>query len=87
MAQLPGNPILVTGATGNVGRNVVSLLSARGAYVRALTRNPDRAGLPDSVEVVRGDLADASTLGTSLEGRRLRISHGARVLYTNRSHS
>lgn len=68
MAQLPSNPILVTGATGNVGRNVVSLLSARGAYVRALTRNPDRAGLPDSVEVVRGDLADASTLGTSLEG-------------------
>jgi uncharacterized protein YbjT (DUF2867 family) len=62
------NPILVTGATGNVGRNVVSMLSARGAHVRALTRNPDAAGLPDSVEVVRGDLSDLPTLDTSLEG-------------------
>jgi len=62
------NPILVTGATGNVGRNVVSMLSARGVPVRAWTRNPDTAGLPDSVEVVRGDLSDPSTLGSSLEG-------------------
>jgi len=61
-------PILVTGATGNVGRNVVSLLSATGARVRALTRKPETAGLPDSVEVVRGDLSDPSTFEGSLEG-------------------
>jgi len=34
------NIVLVTGATGNVGRQVVSQLLRRGARVRALTRNP-----------------------------------------------
>ncbi|HZF11193.1 MAG TPA: NAD(P)H-binding protein, partial [Thermoanaerobaculia bacterium] len=38
--------ILVTGATGRVGRQVVSQLLATGAAVRALSRNPDAAGLP-----------------------------------------
>ena len=46
----------VTGATGNVGRHVVSGLLATGARVRALTRNPETAGLPPEVDVVRGDL-------------------------------
>jgi NADPH:quinone reductase-like Zn-dependent oxidoreductase len=36
--------ILVTGATGNVGRQVVSQLRAAGAGVRALTRDSDHAG-------------------------------------------
>jgi hypothetical protein len=40
------NPILVIGATGNVGSQVISQLSATGAQVRALVRNPDGAGLP-----------------------------------------
>jgi uncharacterized protein YbjT (DUF2867 family) len=68
MAHSARHPILVTGATGNVGRNVVSLLSGTGARVRALTRRPDTAALPDRVEVVRGDLSDLATLDTSLEG-------------------
>jgi uncharacterized protein YbjT (DUF2867 family) len=68
MTHSARNPILVTGATGNVGRNVVSLLSGRGARVRALTRRPEAAALPDSVEVVRGDLSDLATLDTSLVG-------------------
>jgi uncharacterized protein YbjT (DUF2867 family) len=55
--------ILVTGATGAVGRHLVATLAARGASVRALTRKPEDAGLPEGVEVVGGDLADASTLG------------------------
>lgn len=41
--------ILVTGATGNVGRPLVELLVAEGAKVRAGTRNP-QADLPDGVE-------------------------------------
>ena len=62
------NRILVTGATGNVGRQVVSQLLATDARVRALTRNPDIADLPPGVEVVRGDLTDPEGLDGCLEG-------------------
>ena len=47
--------VLVTGATGNVGRHVVSGLLASGIRVRALSRDPGKAGLPAEVDVVRGD--------------------------------
>lgn len=50
--------ILVTGATGQVGRRLVAELLAAGTPVRALTRSPDTAGLPDRVEVVAGGFAD-----------------------------
>ncbi|MCW2880541.1 MAG: NmrA family protein [Sphaerisporangium sp.] len=60
--------ILVTGATGNVGRHVVSALLDKGADVRALTRDPASAGLPEGAEVVRGDLADPAGLDAALEG-------------------
>jgi uncharacterized protein YbjT (DUF2867 family) len=46
------NTILVTGATGNVGRPLVANLSDAGAQVRAVNRRPDTAGLPAGVEVV-----------------------------------
>ncbi|MFG1942172.1 NAD(P)H-binding protein [Nonomuraea sp. NPDC048826] len=48
--------ILVTGATGTVGRHVVDRLVVAGLPVRALTRNPEKAGLPVGVDVVQGDL-------------------------------
>ncbi|MGH3924997.1 MAG: NAD(P)H-binding protein, partial [Pseudonocardiaceae bacterium] len=60
--------ILVTGGTGNVGRQVVSQLLGTGVAVRALTRSPDSAGLPGGVEVVRGDLAAPDTLDAGLDG-------------------
>ncbi|MGW0802550.1 NmrA family NAD(P)-binding protein [Nonomuraea sp. NPDC002799] len=60
--------ILVTGATGNVGRHLVSLLIERGLSPRALARDPRRAGLPDGVEVVAGDLTDPGSLDAALEG-------------------
>ena len=60
--------ILVTGATGNVGREVVSQLLDTGAAVRALVREPDSANLPDEVEVVRVDLSEPDTLDARLEG-------------------
>ena len=44
--------IVVTGATGNVGRPLVSELAAAGARVRAVTRTPGAAGFPDGVEAV-----------------------------------
>ncbi|MEV6643321.1 NAD(P)H-binding protein [Amycolatopsis sp. NPDC051371] len=58
--------ILVTGATGSVGRLVVDELLAAGVPVRALTVDPERASLPAEAEVVVGSLARPSTL--PLEG-------------------
>jgi uncharacterized protein YbjT (DUF2867 family) len=46
------NAILVTGATGNVGRPLVEHLADAGVHVRAVTREPDSAGFPVGVEVV-----------------------------------
>ena len=46
------NTILVTGATGNVGRPLVTQLANAGVKVRAVTRHPDTAGFPAGVEVV-----------------------------------
>jgi uncharacterized protein YbjT (DUF2867 family) len=60
--------ILVTGATGNVGRLVVDELVERGVAVRALTVDPERAALPEGVEVVVGSLARPSTLPVALKG-------------------
>jgi uncharacterized protein YbjT (DUF2867 family) len=44
--------ILVTGATGNVGRPLVDLLATAGVAVRAVTRAPASAQFPNGVEVV-----------------------------------
>jgi uncharacterized protein YbjT (DUF2867 family) len=60
--------ILVTGATGNVGRSVVTQLAATGSRVRALTRNPDAANLPDEVEVTGGDFSLPASLDGCLDG-------------------
>jgi uncharacterized protein YbjT (DUF2867 family) len=61
--------ILVTGATGNVGRLVVDHLLASGATeVRALTVNPQKAALPAGVEVVTGYLGRLETMPAALEG-------------------
>jgi len=62
------NRILVTGATGNVGRHVVSQLAASGAQVRALARNVDAVGLPPQVEVMRADLTIPDDLEQCLYG-------------------
>ncbi len=60
--------ILVIGATGHVGRQVVSQLNATDVYVRALARKPEAAGLPPGVEVVRGDLTVPQSLDAPLDG-------------------
>ncbi|MBD7924112.1 SDR family oxidoreductase [Xanthomonas bonasiae] len=60
--------ILVTGATGNVGRQVVEHLVKRGADVRALARDPSKANLPAGVEVVQGDLLDVDALRGAFSG-------------------
>lgn len=54
--------ILVTGATGRVGRHVVQGLLEAGVTVRALVRNPLLAGLPSEVEVAPGDINDPAAV-------------------------
>ena len=59
--------ILVTGASGQIGREVVAELSAAGLRVRALTRDPQAVRVPAAVEVVRGDLSAPETLDPALD--------------------
>jgi uncharacterized protein YbjT (DUF2867 family) len=63
-------PVLVTGATGRVGRAVVAELVAAGVPLRALARNPATAALPEVVEVVAGDLIEPASLNAALQGVR-----------------
>jgi len=60
--------ILVTGATGNIGAQVVQHLVERGADVRALVRDPAKAGFPAGVDVVKGDFLDVDSLRTAFDG-------------------
>jgi uncharacterized protein YbjT (DUF2867 family) len=60
--------ILVTGATGTVGRQVVEQLVKRGADVRALVRDPAKANFPAGVNVVQGDLLDVDSLRSAFSG-------------------
>ena len=60
--------MLITGATGAVGRHLIVALADSGEDVRALTRDPRKAGLPSGVEVVAGDMTDPATLGDGVFG-------------------
>lgn len=62
--------ILVTGATGNVGRPLVGLLVEASVPFKAFVRDPERARdlLGPGVELVRGDFAESATLEAALEG-------------------
>ncbi|GAB3695688.1 NmrA/HSCARG family protein [Nocardiopsis oceani] len=64
--------VLVTGATGTQGGAVARELLSRGHTVRALVRDPDRAGAQElkglGAELVRGDLDDADSLFRAMDG-------------------
>lgn len=60
--------ILVTGATGNVGRPLVAKLLEKQAQVRAVTRDPQAGRLPEGVDVAGGDLHFPQGLAGSLDG-------------------
>ncbi|MER6910128.1 NAD(P)H-binding protein [Streptomyces sp. NPDC000594] len=62
--------ILVTGATGNVGRHVLTRLTGAGQEVRALTRRPGSVAPAPGVRVVEGDLTRPGSLPPALEGVR-----------------
>ena len=63
-------PILVIGATGHVGRDVVHTLKAAGQPVRVMTRDRSRArdlGVT-AAEIVEGDLRDPASLSAAVDG-------------------
>src|SRR5215831_7544039 len=60
--------IVVTGATGNVGRNLVAGLAADGLAVRALTRDPATARVPPGAEAVRFDWTQPETFAAAVGG-------------------
>lgn len=62
--------ILVTGATGTIGRPLVNVLAAAGEQVRALARHTGRPAdeLPAGVEAVPGDLSRPETIVAALHG-------------------
>jgi len=60
--------ILVTGATGTIGSQVLTRLAGQVTQIRALTRSPQTARLPAAIEPVAGDLADVDSLRVALQG-------------------
>ncbi|MDC0766534.1 NAD(P)H-binding protein [Streptomyces sp. HD] len=62
--------ILVTGATGNVGAELVRALAEAEEPVRAMSRSGRAAGLPAGVEAVAGDLNRPETVRDALDGVR-----------------
>ncbi|MFK4087470.1 NAD(P)H-binding protein [Kribbella sp. NPDC020789] len=57
--------ILITGATGTIGSELVRQLVARGIPVRAMSRNPRPA---TGIDVVQGDFGDADSLRRATDG-------------------
>jgi uncharacterized protein YbjT (DUF2867 family) len=62
--------IVVTGATGTIGRDLVRLLAASSHPVRALSREPPPGETAAGVEWVRADLSDSAALASALDGGR-----------------
>lgn len=62
--------LLVTGASGYVGGRLLTALASRGERVRAMARRPEelRERVPSGVGVVSGDVLDAGSLASALEG-------------------
>ena len=60
--------VLVTGGTGFVGRYIVDELIGAGHSVRCLVRSPEKAMLPDEVDVVQGDVMDPGSVDSAMNG-------------------
>ncbi|NLU74349.1 NAD(P)H-binding protein [Streptomyces sp. HNM0575] len=60
--------ILISGATGNVGGELLRQLHAEGTAVRALTRDPSRARFPAGVDVAEGDFGAPESLAEAFSG-------------------
>lgn len=63
-----GGMILVTGAGGQVGRQIAELLAKRGAAVRRMARDPSRLPTLSGTEVAKADYANARELDAAFAG-------------------
>lgn len=54
--------VLITGATGKIGREVIARSGVSSFRARALTRSPEAANLPPEIEVFGGDLSQPASL-------------------------
>lgn len=63
-----GKTMLVTGATGNLGREVVKALTTKGYAVRAASRDTSKIAPGRNVQAIRFDYADPTTIAPALEG-------------------
>jgi uncharacterized protein YbjT (DUF2867 family) len=64
-------PVLLTGATGYVGGELLPVLLERGHRVRCLVRDPARKPLPEGAEPVRGDVLQEDGLREALDGAEI----------------
>jgi len=60
--------ILITGATGNIGNEIVNQLVNKGEQVRIVSRNPKKVSWPVNVDIISGDLTDTETMKLALDG-------------------
>jgi uncharacterized protein YbjT (DUF2867 family) len=81
---MSAGPVLVTGATGRIGSEVVRALADADRPVRAMTRRPERAAWMQErdVDVVQGDFLEPTTLAAAVEGvgRAFLLSPNAREM-------
>ncbi len=81
-----GGPVLVTGGTSTLGREVTERLLARGERVRLFARDPQKAAhllsasAREGIEVLQGDLRAPWTLWEALQGCRAMV-HCAHIGY------
>ena len=73
--------VLVTGASGFLGKYIVDELLTAGFAVRALVRNPENIALPSAVTVIKGDVLDIHSLEDAIEGAHYVVHAAAVVTY------
>jgi len=73
LEELDDNMILITGATGGLGRNLVKTLVADGTKIRVYVRDAQKAQqmLRGNIEIVQGDLSDQKALKKAMTGINL----------------
>lgn len=83
---MPEKPILVVGATGQVGSQIVTKLAGDGRPVRALVRKSGRTvhGAPECVEYVVGDLNNPESLRHAVRGVGAVVSTANAIIPTSR---